>query len=175
MVAWYKYRWLDLTNDLSNKTFRHFRCTLPSMKLISSTVILAIDLATRTNAAPQSFDYGGVVTKKGGIKCSGYIHYTVVDDAGGDDREGNFDLDGCLGGSESFDDGTFTLDIDRDERTAVLTEISSGLVLEGTQGEHQGPVKPCTANSCPPPTTMRCIFGAGPEGTEPSTTDCGLT
>jgi hypothetical protein len=145
------------------------------MKLITSASALAIALASIAQAAPQSFQYGGILTKKGGIKCSGYIYYTVVDDAGGEDRTGTFDFDGCPGGSQTFDDGTFTLDLDRDERTAVLTEISSGLVLEGTEGEHQGPVKACTAPSCPPPTTMTCLFGAGPDGTEPEDKTCGLT
>lgn len=140
-----------------------------------TTVLLTLAFAASTQAAPKSFTYSGVVTEKGGIKCTGSINYTVVDDAGAEDFQGLIEVDGCLGGSETLDDGTFSIMIDRNERTAILTELSSGLEIHGSQGEHRGPVKACTAQVCPPATTMTCIFGAGPDGTEPTTKDCGLT
>lgn len=95
------------------------------MKFTSTILALAVSLASLTEAAPKSFNYNGIVTKKLGIKCTGSIHYNVADDAGGKEKVGSFSLDGlsgCLGGTETFDNGKFVLKINRNERASKLTE-----------------------------------------------------
>ncbi|KAF2721778.1 hypothetical protein K431DRAFT_293915 [Polychaeton citri CBS 116435] len=145
------------------------------MKHGTTKFLLSMAIATLAQAKIATFDYAGIVTEKGDVKCTGSIQYSVNDDGGAAPYSGSYTVDGCLGGDETYDDGVFTLLIDRDARTSTLTEKSTGLQLTGSEGEHVGPVKPCTSVTCPPATTMTCIFGAGPDGTEPSTKDCGLT
>lgn len=147
------------------------------MKITISTVLLPLTLCTLSQAKIASFTYSGVVTKKGDIKCSGVIGYQVNDDHGAAPYKGSYAIDGCIGGQKTLDDGIFSLAIDANARTATLREKSTGLELKGSEGEHVGPVKPCTSaiGGCPPATTMTCYFGAGPNGTGPTTKDCGLT
>lgn len=163
----------------SNNTLLMFlrQLHLPTMKLTVSALLLSVTFATMAQAKIATFTYSGVVTKKGDIKCTGYIAYQVNDDGGAAPYKGYLQLDGCIGGHENLDDGVFSLAIDADDRTTTMTEISTGLKLVGSQGKHVGPVKPCTAaiGGCPPATTMTCYFGAGPDGTQPTTKDCGLT
>lgn len=147
------------------------------MKYTITAALVSLGLASFAQAKIATFTYGGVVTEKGDIKCTGFISYQVNDDGGAAPYKGSYNIDGCIGGHKTLDDGVFSLEINADDRTATLKEISTGLTLSGTEGEHVGPVKPCTApiGGCPPATTMTCYFGAGPDGTEPTTKDCGLT
>lgn len=103
------------------------------------------------------------------------LKYQVNDDGGAAPYKGSFAIDGCIGGQQTLDDGVFSLDINADDRTATLKEKSTGLELKGSESEHVGPEAPCRNASCPVATKETCYFGAGPDGTEPTTKDCGLS
>lgn len=134
------------------------------MKFITNIIVLLITLASVVRAIPRSFSFNGdKSTARDGSCETWWLYYTATDTAG-KESTGYFQVDDCLNSNETLGDGTYTLYLNPDMATAILTDYSTGAKVYGySYSWYEGLDESCDPLSCPmtDSATMTCFYGGG--------------
>lgn len=152
--------------------------TVAEAGLIINSITLAITLATLATAdhEPSQFSFGGIEMNMVGSSfgcANGYLYYSVRD-ARGKDQSGYFTIQGCMDSEEHLEDETYRLDIYRDQKSALLTQKSSGASVRGCMSE-ENIDRICTTNVFAPDMpdiTFALISGSGGGAGRPTFDHC---